>query len=678
MIVDELVFMLDFKGGKKAAESIKSVETELDKAEKQYKELEAQAKKTGGALDKAAAESQRKVVASLRAQRDEINKNIARQKAMREGFKALGSSITSVSAGISRAADTGLKFAFAGAALGAGAAAASVNALADQADRVKNVSAALGLTTDRFQELEFAAEKSRLTSEQFQNGMRQMAANLRLVATSAGKGEAAGAIKQLGLDWEQLLALSPDEQLLKIADAAQKYGNSAQRNAALARIFGEESGAKFAELLNGGSAAIEDLSGKAREYGRVLSTGVLNAADDVAEATVDMKAALTGVTFTIAQELLPFAKEITETIRDWAVQNRGLIRERVREWIEKVKQAITALRPTAEAFARTVGQLVTWFSKLNPETVKFVAKLALITAGVAKMVPLINGAVLGFKNMQLILTGAGAASMANPILAIGAALAVALPLALQLGDALGDINKEQNTAKTRGFAQQSAKDLPEFLARQRVGPTGKIAGTAQLVDRLTELGTSDREQVGQATLRRIAIRRRRAVSRGAPESVIRNIDQLTVAVQGLIRSADEVVLTRNAREQTRRAEEERERRAEIKESQRRAAADARRLASPAGSTVSDAELSKIIAEAAKSGQNLDRALAGRRIAGNAPPTILVQVTNNTTNVGGVEISVDAPDGVSPREVAALTKQHFDSMLEDNLRRNSRSGPRAAL
>lgn len=674
MIVDELIYAFKFQGGTQVGDQIKKVSSEISKAEKELEKLEKQYAKTGKAEDKFAVESAKKMLDALKQQEAQLKRTSLGLERFKKGLGQLGSGLRGLNDRAANAALIGIGGA-------AAVATASVVKLSSEADRIKNVAAALGITTDAFQELEFAAKKNGLTTEQLQMGLRQMAANLRMVGVSGGKGEAAGALKQLGLNFEELIRLSPDQQLRKIADAAQKYGNSAQRNAALARIFGEEAGAKFSELVNGGAKGLDELAAAARRYGTVLNTETLESADELAESLTDTKQAVLGVTLEIGKQLLPVAKEITEQVRAWLVNNRALLGQRVREWVTKIRDASKPLIPVFRDLVKWIGEMLDKLAKTSPETVKMVAQLGLLSVAGSKLLPVVKDLGTAIGGLFNILRGASGAALANPITAILVAFTAALPLAWRLGDALGDIIGKTDTLE---------------ITRQRSTALSRVQRNRGVAGLRADVSTLSSEQVEKLLAADIK-RTRDLVSAGGLKTEVGGVVGFDRAATSreyavlaerrkIFESELEAIRERENLEQfkkdTAEFEAQEQRRKEAKDNEARLRRDAAKLAGLAGQgqgAIDEKEIAKLISEAAKSGQNLDQLLKGRKIAGGAPPVINVTVNNQSVNVGGIEIEVKSPNGVSALEVARSTVNEFETRFNEQvLRKASRGGPKVEL
>lgn len=136
------------------------------------------------------------------------------------------------------------------------------------ADVAAKTARSIGVTTEAYQELTYAAGLSGVKSEQLNTAMLKLGKN----ANQAAKGnkELRATFKGLGVDVDALAKLKPDEQLEAMAEAASKIQDPGQRNALLMKIF-EEAGPKFASMFAGGAEGIRAMRKEAEELGLIIS-----------------------------------------------------------------------------------------------------------------------------------------------------------------------------------------------------------------------------------------------------------------------------------------------------------------------------------------------------------------------------------------------------------------------
>lgn len=185
-------------------------------------------------------------------------------------FASVNSNITGLASSAARLG-TGL------AAIGGGAVVASMTAFVkktiDAQDELFKLSQKTGIAVESLAGLEFAAEQSGVELDKVAKATRQFSL---LVAESANASSGAAAkLKQLGLEYKDLKDLSPEKQLLALADALSKFGKE-DRAVALTATLGNRM-ADLIPLLSGGSKGLQDLIEQGKKLNPVTEESARNA-----------------------------------------------------------------------------------------------------------------------------------------------------------------------------------------------------------------------------------------------------------------------------------------------------------------------------------------------------------------------------------------------------------------
>lgn len=163
--------------------------------------------------------------------------------------------------------------------LGLGALVIAVKRSAESIDKLGKTSSKLGIPVERLQELRFAAKQSGIAINTFDMAMQRM--TRRVSEAAVGTGEAQAAIKELGLDAEELGMLTPDKMLARVADAMRNVKNPSDRLRLAFKLFDSE-GAALVNMLSNGSAGLREFAAEAQATGGVLGKDLV---DDVEKAT---------------------------------------------------------------------------------------------------------------------------------------------------------------------------------------------------------------------------------------------------------------------------------------------------------------------------------------------------------------------------------------------------------
>lgn len=176
----------------------------------------------------------------------------------------------------------------------------------------------LGIGVSKFQELEQAASKAGLSSEGLRNTLSKM--QNAIGAASFGDTSKLDAFKAIGLNVKELLALSPDQQFLKIASALKEVGQGAQQ-ANLATTLLGKGGKEALGLIN---SNIEETIAQYRKLGITLTDEQAKAADSFDESKALLGKVWSGFGDQVTAELSPAFEKMTQWLLDSVEQYGGL------------------------------------------------------------------------------------------------------------------------------------------------------------------------------------------------------------------------------------------------------------------------------------------------------------------------------------------------------------------
>lgn len=166
----------------------------------------------------------------------------------------------------------------------------------------------IGETTQDLVGLQHAAEiTAGVTGGQFNMALQRM--TRRLAEAANGTGEAKDAIKQLGLDAQELSKMGPAAAFQEISAAMQDIDSQGQRVRVAFKLFDSE-GAKLVNTLNAGPEAIRELIAEADTLGRSfdrVDAAKIEAAND---AITRSRAAFSGVARTLTVQLAPYIEAV--------------------------------------------------------------------------------------------------------------------------------------------------------------------------------------------------------------------------------------------------------------------------------------------------------------------------------------------------------------------------------
>jgi hypothetical protein len=241
-----------------------------------------------------------------------------------------------VTAGLTRVqknfSSWGKSFAAAGGALTAASAGiitpllAAASGFVSAGDAIQKMSIRTGFSAEALSELNFAAQQSGTDLATVEKG----AARMQRTITDANSGMAGSQkiLQDLGLDYQQLAKLSPENQFMAVAASLRQVADPTERAGRAMQLFGR-SGTQLLPLLTSDIGALRD---EAHQLGLTMSTDDANAAAELGDAmnrvTQSIKAAWLKVGAAIAPALTKISNivsSVTGAVANWVDVNRPLV-----------------------------------------------------------------------------------------------------------------------------------------------------------------------------------------------------------------------------------------------------------------------------------------------------------------------------------------------------------------
>lgn len=215
------------------------------------------------------------------------------------------------------------------AAAGIGSLLGMVKAFADIGDVLGDAMGETGLSGEFLQALKFGAADVGVSFEMLRGGVSKL--NKTLAEAARGEKGASDRLARLGLSINALLAMSPDERFMAVADAIAALPDPAQRSAAAIDLLGR-SGARLLPMLAGGAKGLGELFDRLKSKGLILSeadielAGRADGAFLLFSATLKQIAALIGAAVAPAFiEIMKVIQGATEEVARFINNNRGLV-----------------------------------------------------------------------------------------------------------------------------------------------------------------------------------------------------------------------------------------------------------------------------------------------------------------------------------------------------------------
>lgn len=304
------------------------------------------------------------------------------------------------------------------------------NAVVDYAratDKLAKDSRAIGVSTESWQKLTYAADRQGVSQEMLYGSMKKFGRAMGQIKTGAG-GVASALEKSNPALFAQLKAAKNNEEAFLIAaDAIKAIEDPSERAAASMQIFGE-SGTELNKIFEAGSQGIKALMDEQEAYG-VVSTEQANQSESFIDAMTKLNTAMKGFSSMLMSAIVPALTPMIEAVAKWVAMNKPLI----------------------QGLAKLLGILI----KITPYILLGVGVYKAITTGVmlyTKAQFALNVATKAMASSQAILN---AVMSANPISLIAAAVAVAVAVLVLL---------IQNFDKVVAAVKRAGRAITDFFS----------------------------------------------------------------------------------------------------------------------------------------------------------------------------------------------------------------------
>ena len=193
------------------------------------------------------------------------------------------------------------------------------------ADDIAKFSDKTGLSVENLSALKFAAEQSGTTLEAIDKGMKKLGTTMFDAAN--GSKASVEALDALGLSVDQLMAMSPDQRFMAVSTAIAGVEDASMKAALAQRVFGR-AGTELLPMLKDGEDGIAALTQQAKELGLTFDEDAARASERFNDSISALKASFTGVTQTIAANVIPVMTPLIEKfgtmvgrVSNWSREN---------------------------------------------------------------------------------------------------------------------------------------------------------------------------------------------------------------------------------------------------------------------------------------------------------------------------------------------------------------------
>jgi len=287
--------------------------------------------------------------------------------------------------------------------------AASAKLFSGYGDQVAKMAKRTGLSVETLSELRFVASQTGTEFESLEMAFRKMQRSI----FDAGRGLSTqtDALDELGLKFEDLDGLSPEQQFKLLADRIGKVEDPTKRAAIAMSLFGR-TGTNLLPMFAAGAKGIEALQAEARRLGLTMSKEDAESAEQFTDALDSLWKVIKQGVFNIGAALAPILQTVAERFTtvatkagEWIKQNRQVIVTvlKVAAIVLAAGAALVVLGTIISSLGSAIGLLITVVTTI-------VAVLKLLAAAITFLVSPIGLVIAAFAALGAFIiqaTGAG-------------------------------------------------------------------------------------------------------------------------------------------------------------------------------------------------------------------------------------------------------------------------------
>lgn len=174
--------------------------------------------------------------------------------------------------------------------------------VAEAVDRTSDLAQRLGMGVESLQALQMAAKLS---------GVEDATGALQKLTVAIGNAAESGktdAFTKLGIDFDELNAMSPEDQFVAVQQAIAGLATPAEKAAAAVAIFGK-SGVELLPLMN---QSLDEVRARMEKLGAIVGTDQVDAIGEMNNALDMVKATFDGIIGNVVGNLAPFVSSMAE------------------------------------------------------------------------------------------------------------------------------------------------------------------------------------------------------------------------------------------------------------------------------------------------------------------------------------------------------------------------------
>ena len=214
----------------------------------------------------------------------------------------------------------------------------------------------IGTTTEALGALRYAADLTGVSTQTMDMALQRF--TRRTAEAAQGMGEAKGAIKELGINAQELNRMPLDERMIVLADAFQDVKSESDRLRLAFKLFDSE-GAALVNTLSQGSDGLKEMLGEAKALGLTMSSSAAKGVEDTVDALTKLQSLFKGVTDQTVAAFAPAIEMVVERFTAFlqrSIEAKGGIEAFARslaiDLLKGIKLAVVGFQELANGFIR--------------------------------------------------------------------------------------------------------------------------------------------------------------------------------------------------------------------------------------------------------------------------------------------------------------------------------------
>lgn len=223
-------------------------------------------------------------------------------------------------------------------------------------DSLAKTAAKIGTTTEALGALRYAADLTGVATQTMDMALQRF--TRRTAEAAAGTGEAKGAIKELGINAQELNRMPLDKRMIVLADAFEKVESESDRLRLAFKLFDSE-GAALVNTLSQGSDGLKEMLGEAKVLGLTMSSTAAKGVEDTVDSLTKLKSLFKGVTDQTVAAFAPAIEMMVERFTGFlqrSIEVKGGVEAFARslavDLLNGVKIALQAFEGLANGFIK--------------------------------------------------------------------------------------------------------------------------------------------------------------------------------------------------------------------------------------------------------------------------------------------------------------------------------------